>query len=142
MLYGYRQLHCSCIDDIYKDITEDVGTQFDTYNFELGRIYCLKYKFKKVIGLMKDELGVKIMKEFIALRTKTYSYLIDNKDEDKTAKGTKKCVMKRKLKFEDYKYCLEAAHIENKIKYLEKNKIDVDSLKEDQKEFIKITNLH
>ena len=91
---------------------------------------------------MKDELGVKIMKEFIALRTKTYSYLIDNKDEDKTAKGTKKCVMKRKLKFEDYKYCLEAAHIENKIKYLEKNKIDVDSLKEDQKEFIKITNLH
>ena len=91
---------------------------------------------------MKDELGVKIMKEFIALRTKTYSYLIDNKDEDKTAKGTKKCVMKRKLKFEDYKYCLEAAHIENKIKYLEKNKIDVDSLKEDQKEFIKITNFH
>ena len=50
---------------------------------------------------MKDELGVKIMKEFIALRTKTYSYLTDNKDEDKTAKGTKKCVMKRKLKFED-----------------------------------------
>ena len=91
---------------------------------------------------MKDELGVKIMKEFIALRTKTYSYLTGNKDEDKTAKGTKKCVMKRKLKFEDYKYCLEAAHIENKIKYLEKNKIDVDSLKEDQKEFIKITNLH
>ena len=91
---------------------------------------------------MKDELGVKIMKEFIVLRTKTYSYLTDNKDEDKTAKGTKKCVMKRKLKFEDYKYGLEAAHIENKIKYLEKNKIDVDSLKEDQKEFIKITNLH
>ena len=37
--------------------------------------------------------------------------------------------MKRKLKFQDYRNCLEAAQIENKNKPLEKNKIDVDSLK-------------
>ena len=42
----------------------------------------------------------------------------------KKAKATKKCVIKRKLKFQDYKNCLEAAQIENKISHLEKNNID------------------
>ena len=51
----------------------------------------------------------------------------------KKAKDTKKCVIKRKLKFGDYKNCLEAPQIENKINHLEKNKIDIDS----PKEFIK-----
>ena len=54
---------------------------------------------------MKDELGGKIMTEFVALRPKTYSYLTDNCKEDKKAKGTKKCVIKRRLIFNDYKYC-------------------------------------
>ena len=58
---------------------------------------------------MKDKLGEQIMKEFVGLRAKTYSYLKDNNDEDKKAKGTKKCVIKRKLKFQDYKNCLGAA---------------------------------
>ena len=55
---------------------------------------------------MKDELGEKIMTEFIALRTKTYSYLMDDGNSNKKAKGTKKCVIKRILKFNDYKNCL------------------------------------
>ena len=55
---------------------------------------------------MKDELGGKIMTEFVALRPKTYSYLRDDCKEDKKAKGTKKCVIKRTLKFNDYKYCI------------------------------------
>ena len=76
------------------------------------------------------------MKEFVGLRAKTYSYLKNNNDEDKKAEGKKKCVMKRKRKFEDYSNCTEAAKIENKIKHLEKNKIDVDSLKEDHKKLI------
>ena len=63
-------------------------------------------KNKKVIGLMKDELGGKIMTEFVALRPKSYSYLADDFKEDKKAKWTKKCVIKRRLKFNDYKYCL------------------------------------
>ena len=66
---------------------------------------------KKVIGLFKDELGGKIMKEFCALRAKTYTYLIDGYDDDydknkitnKKAKGIKKCIIKRRLMFENYK---------------------------------------
>ena len=68
-------------DDIYKDIAEDVEKRFDTSNYELDRSL-LKGKCKKVIGLMKDELGGKIMKQFIRLRAKTYSYLIDDGSED------------------------------------------------------------
>ena len=44
---------------------------------------------------MKDELGRQIMKEFVGLRAKTYSYLKDNNDEDKKAKGRKKCHKKK-----------------------------------------------
>ena len=59
-----------------------------------------------MIGLIKDELGGKIMPELVALRPKTYSCLTDDYEEDKKAKGTKKCVIKRRPKFSDYKYYL------------------------------------
>ena len=124
------------IDNIYKDIAENVETRFDTRNNELDRPLP-KGKNKKLIGLMKDELGGQPIKEFIGLSAKTCSYLKDNIDEDKKAKSTKISVIKRKLKFQDYKNCVEIAQIENKIYHLEQNKIDVESLKEDQKEFIK-----
>ena len=52
---------------------------------------------------MKDELGGNTMTTFVGLRAKTYSYLIDDSSEDKKAKGTKRCLIKRKLKFENYK---------------------------------------
>ena len=94
-------------DDIYKDVAKDIETRFDTSNFEIDRPLP-KGKNEKVIGLMKDELGGQIMKELVGLRAKTYSYLKDNNDEDKKAKGTRKCVIKRKRKFQDYKNCLEA----------------------------------
>ena len=55
---------------------------------------------------MKGELGGKIMTEFVALRPKIYSYLMDDGNTDKKAKRTKKCVIKRILKFNDYKNCL------------------------------------
>ena len=47
-------------------------------------------------------------KEFVGLRAKRYSYLRENNNEDKKAKGTKKCVLKRKLKFQDYENCLSS----------------------------------
>ena len=53
--------------------------------------------------MFKDELGGKIMKEFCALRAKTYAYLMDDDKESKKAKGTKKCIIKRRLMFENYK---------------------------------------
>ena len=46
-------------------------------------------KNKRVIGLFKDELGRKIVKEFCTLRPKTYGYLMGNDTEVKKAKGTK-----------------------------------------------------
>ena len=60
-------------------------------------------KNKKVIGLMKDELGGKIIMEFVTLRPKTYSYLTDDGKEGKKAKGTKKGIIKKMIKFNDYK---------------------------------------
>ena len=60
---------------------------------------------------MKDGLGGKIIKEFVTLRPKTYSYLTDDGKEDKKAKGTKKCVIKRMIKFDDYKNCLLKAKV-------------------------------
>ena len=50
------------------------------------------------------------------LRAKTYSYLLDDGSEDKKTKGTKKLVIKRKLKFESCKNCLEATELEIKVK--------------------------
>ena len=104
---------------IYKEIAEDVEKRFDISNYELGRPLP-KGKNKKGIGLMKDKLRGKIMKEFVK---KTYSYLIDGGSEDEKAKGTNKNVIKRKLRFENYKNCLEASQLENEIKHLEKIKL-------------------
>ena len=84
--------------DFYKNIAEDVETRFDTSGYEPDRP-------KKVIGLMKDELGGKIMKEFISLRPKMYSYR-GEESEPKKCKGIKKCVVKKTISFEDYKRCL------------------------------------
>ena len=74
-------------EDFYEDIANDVEKRFDTSNYEVNRPL-LTRKNKKVIGLMKDELGGKIMTKFVALRPKTYSYLTDDCEEDKKAKGT------------------------------------------------------
>ena len=71
---------------------------------------------------MKDELCGKIIIKFAGLKPKTCIYLIDDGSEDKKAKSTKKCVIKRKLTFESCKNCLEATELENKIKYVEKKR--------------------
>ena len=110
------------IDDIFKDIAKDVDTRFNTSNYELERPLP-KGKNKRVIESMKDELGAKIMRKFFGLIPKTYGYLMDGGSEDKKAKGTKKCNIKRKLKFENYKNCLEATQLENVMNYLEKMKL-------------------
>ena len=92
-------------EDFYKDIADDVEKRFVASNYEINRPLPIG-KNKKVIGLMKDELGEKIMTEFVVLRPKTYSYLMDDGGGDKKVKGTKKFVIKRRLKFNDYTDCL------------------------------------
>ena len=93
------------INDFYKDIANDIENRFDTSNYEVNRPLPTG-KNKKIIGLMKDELGGKIITEFVTLRPKTYSFLTDDGKEDKNAKGTKKCIIKKMIKFNDYKKCL------------------------------------
>ena len=91
-------------EDFFKDINNEVERWFDTSNYDCYDKRLLPIGMnKKVIGLFKDELGGKIMKEFCALRAKTYTYLMDDDNEKKKAKGIKKCVTKRTLMFENYK---------------------------------------
>ena len=73
---------------------------------------------------MIDELGGKIMTKFVGLKAKTQLL-----NEDKKEKRTKKCAIKRKLKFQNYKNWLEAIQLENKINHLEKNEINIGSIK-------------
>ena len=97
---------------IYKDIAEDVEKKFDPSNYELKRLLP-KGKNEDVMGLMKDELSQKIMKEFPRLRAKTYSQLTDDNDESKKKKDTKKCVIKKPLNLKIIKNCLQACQLEN-----------------------------
>ena len=76
-------------NDFYKDISIDVDKRSDTSNYEINRPLPTGMN-KKVIGLMNDELGGKIITEFVTLRPKTYSYSTDDGKQDKKAKGTKK----------------------------------------------------
>ena len=92
------------------DITKFVETRFYTSNYGLWRPLT-RGKNKKVIRLMKDELGRKIMTEFAALRPKTQGYLTDDIDENKNLKNSEKCVTKWKLTFKDNKHCLDATHL-------------------------------
>ena len=94
-------------EDFYEDISHDVKIWFDTSNFDENDKRPLPIGMKKkVYGLFKNELGRKVMKESVALRSKTYAFLMDDDSEKKKAKGTKKRVIKRELMFENYRGCL------------------------------------
>ena len=121
-------------EDFYSDISPDVESRFGTSGYPNDGSRPLPVgKNKKVIGLMKDELGGEIMKEFVSLRPKMYSYKVGN-SEPKKCKGIKKCVVKRAISFNDYKICLfsgERSHRsqllfrshKHEVKTLEVNKI-------------------
>ena len=90
-------------EDNNADIAKEVETRIDTSNYDLEGPLA-KEKNEKVIGLMKDGLCGKMMKGFSTFIPKTYSYLTNNSNGNEKnikAKGTKKYVIKRKLKFED-----------------------------------------
>ena len=85
---------------------EHVETRFDLSNYEVDRPLPIGKK-KKVIGLMKYELDGRIIKEFLRFRQKMYRYLREDDCVGKKAKDTKKSVIKRDLKFEDFLTSLE-----------------------------------
>ena len=99
-------------EDIYKDITGDVESRFGTSSYEVNWLLPVG-KNKKAVGLMKDELEGQILKRFVGLRPKIYCYFKDNNDESKKTKGTKKCVVKGQLKFEDHKKPLKVSQVIN-----------------------------
>ena len=77
--------------DFYKDIADDVKDRFNTSSYNPDRPLPVGLN-KKVIGLMKDELGGDIMTEFVTLRPKMYAYKTGG-SESKKCKGIKKCVV-------------------------------------------------
>ena len=94
-------------EDFYKEIAGDVEKWFYTSNYDENDERPLQIgKNEKEIGLFKDELGGKIMREFVALRAKTYAYLMDDDSEKRKAKVTKKYVIKSGLMFKNYADCL------------------------------------
>ena len=91
---------CIKTEDFGENISNDVQKWFDTSNYDKNE----KRPFpigmnKNVPGLFKDELGGKIITEFVALRAKAYSYLDDDGNEHKKSKGTKRCITKQELMF-------------------------------------------
>ena len=93
-------------EDVYKDIANDFEKRFDTSNYETEGPLQIS-KNKKLVELMKDELGRKIMTKFAGLRPKAYSYLIQDSGRVKKANRRKKCIIKQKLQFDDYKKDLQ-----------------------------------
>ena len=96
-------------EGFYKDVADDVNEWFDISNYDKNDEKPLpKGINKKVLGKYKSELGGRIMIKFCAPRAKTYAHLLDDyvSDDDdentKRAKGTKKCVIKKMLTFENY----------------------------------------
>ena len=95
-------------EDFYKDISGDVKDRFDTSDYPEGHPSGIPTGVnKKVLGMFKDEAAGKVIKEFVGLRAKLYSYKMDEGKENKRCKGIKKAVVEKSIRHEDYKTCLE-----------------------------------
>ena len=94
-------------EDFYKDISEDVKDRFDTSDYPENHPSGIPTGInKKVLGMFKDEAAGKIIKEFVGLRAKLYSFIMEDGKENKRCKGVKKQVVKNSITHEDYKTCL------------------------------------
>ena len=95
-------------EDFYKDISGDVKDKFDTSDYPENHPSGIPTgENKKVLGMMKDEVAGKIIKEFVGLRSKLYSFVMDDGGETKKCKGIKKQVVERSIMHEHYKTCLK-----------------------------------
>ena len=99
-------------EDFFEDIAPDVEKRFDTSNYDENDKRPLSIgKNKKGPGLFKDKVGGNNIEELCALRSKAYSYGMDDASEKKEAKGTKRCIIRFELVFDDCKYCLFSATV-------------------------------
>ena len=94
-----------CTDDFYAEISKHVPTRFDTSVHRSDRPLPVGLN-KKVMGLMKDEMGGEIIEEFISLRPKLNFFRKSGGAIGKKCKGIKKNVVKKCITSEDYKSCL------------------------------------
>ena len=94
-------------EDFFKDISGDVKNRFDTSDYPENHPSGIPTGInKKVLGMFKDEAAGKIIKEFVGLRAKLYSFIMDDGVESKKCKGVKKQVVESSITHEDYKTCL------------------------------------
>lgn len=105
-----------CTENFYRDMNGYMKENYlDTSNYPLG--HPLKSdKNKKALGKFKDEVGGKLIKQFVGLRPKMYALDVDTENEIennkyKRAKGIQRCVVEKKIKFNDYINCLQTKHV-------------------------------
>ena len=91
-------------EDFYKDISADIKHRFDTSDYPPNHPSGIPSGFnKKVLGMFKDEVGDKVIDEFVGLRAKLYSYKMSVGEESQKCKRVKKSVVKKSIAHEDYK---------------------------------------
>ena len=139
-------------EDFYKDISEDVKDKFDTSDYPENHPSGIPTGInKKVLGMFKDEAAGKIIKEFVGLRAKLYSFIMEDGKENKRCKGVKKQVVESSITHEDYKICLRTGKeqlrkqniirsYEHEVYTEEVNKIALSAL--DDKRYILSDGIH
>ena len=139
-------------EDFYKDISEDVKDRFDTSDYPENHPSGIPTGInKKVLGMFKDEAAGKIIIEFVGLRAKLYSFIMEDGKENKRCKGVKKQVLESSITHEDYKTCLRTGKeqlrkqnilrsYEHEVYTEEVNKIALSSI--DDKRYILGDGIH
>ena len=139
-------------EDFYKDISKDVKNRFDTSDYPENHPSGIPTGInKKVLGMFKDEAAGKRIKEFVGLRAKLYSFIMEDGKENKRCKGVKKQVVESSITHEDYKTCLRTGKeqlrkqnilrsYEHEVFTEEVNKIALSSI--DDKRYILDDGIH
>ena len=139
-------------EDFYKDISKDVKDRFDTSDYPENHPSGIPTGInKKVLGMFKDEAAGKRIKEFVGLRAKLYSFIMEDGKENKRCKGVKKQVVENSITHEDYKTCLRTGKeqlrkqniirsYEHEVYTEEVNKIALSSI--DDKRYILDDGIH
>ena len=139
-------------EDFYKDISKDVKDRFDTSDYPENHPSGIPTGInKKVLGMFKDEAAGKRIKEFVGLRAKLYSFIMEDGKENKRCKGVKKQVVENSITHEDYKTCLRTGKeqlrkqniirsYEHEVYTEEVNKIALSSI--DDKRYILSDGIH